>query len=788
MANEIGHAFIALIPSFSGSASAIKSQLTTAGVGRTIERELTGTATRAGTRAGGLFSRAFQRISANRANFPGPSASVLRNIRTYAFAISGAASLTVGFGLKTASSLEQARIAFTTMLGSAKRAKTFLGGLVQFAKKTPFDFPGVVSASQKLLAFGFAARKIKPTLTSLGDAAAGLSLGTEGLDRLTTAIGQIQAKGKVQSDELLQLTEAGVPALRILANQFGTTTANIQALVTKGLVPADKAIPALLSGLEKGTNGLAGPTAKFGGLMAKQSRTLGGIFSNLKDSVSLGLAKAVKPLVPVLKREIPQAMKALPGIFRAAARDMGEFLHGLGVAKDRSKGATTAFETFGSVVRGMFNAVRGTFTFVSRHMKVFKPLAASVFGAVVAFKARHVAVALGFQVSGPVGLLITAIGAVTGAFIYAYKTSETFRNIVKGVFVALATAVGKWAQVNILGFKFVIDAFLSFVGAMIHGAASAFGWVPGVGGKLKGAAKAFDGFKDRVVGTLGTVADKAGDLGTLAGSLWAQGFNNGVESRKAQFAEAAKHFIKGSGLKGTLGPALGQDAKKAGTTVPTAITAGLDTGAAKVGKSMSSLVDKILGPLRSLLAKAKQLAQSVTQSILGDTGFGALLNQTDSFGSSFGTSVKSIISGFVSQQKAVLRLRRQLRQLEKRGLSDAAVRAIAGEGLESGGSIASTLVGATKKQLRRISRLNRGVHKGAQGIGTDIAAERFGPQIAREVQRTTRAVERASHNTDLGAKTMHRLDHAFRRLEKSSEKYVNLREVDRKQGKKVKHH
>lgn len=810
MAIEVGSAFVSIIPSLKGASSTIQRELGRSGITSAVEQNLTSGATRAGSRAGGLFSRAFGRSTRN-LNLPGPSASLLRNVRTYGYAIAGVSSLTVGLGLKTESTMEQARIAFTTMLGSADKAKKFLAGLTTFAEKTPFDLPGVVTASQKLLAFGFSAKQTLPTLTALGDAAAGLSLGTEGLDRLTTAIGQIQAKGKVQSDELLQLTEAGVPALKILANQFGTTTGNIQALVTKGLIPADKAIPALLSGLEKGTNGLAGPTAKFGGLMAKQSKTLGGVVSNIRDTISQGLGRAVRPLAKVLERDLPKAIPALRRGFKAAGQDIGEFLHGLGVAKDRSKGVATGFEQIGSAIRGTFNAIRGTFSFIGSHAGVFKALAAAVLGGVVAFKAFKAVTAVGSFIApvvvgigrlvgaqwalnaamdaNPIGIIVTALGALVAGFIYAYKKSETFRNVVQGVFHVLERAAGLFVSLNVRGLKLIVDTWLTTAGVIVHAAASAFGWIPGLGGKLKGAVRAFDSFRSGVDSTLSNIANDAAGWGTAAGTAWGNGFI--IASRKTQFADAAKFFVKGSGL-GNLGKALGQNqgqtsAGAVGASIPQDVSSGIDSGASQVGKSMSALVDKILGPLKDLISKAKQLAQSVTQSILGDTGFGAIASQTDSFGSTFGTSVKSIISGFVSEKRDVLKFRRQLRLLDKRGLSDAAIKEIAGEGLQQGGTFATALAGATRKQLRKISRLRHGVHTGATGIGTDVAGNELGARIAREVRKTTHAVEKASKNTDLSPKTIHALEHAFERAEKKARRYVDLTEVDRRQGKKVKH-
>lgn len=158
-------------------------------------------------------------------------------------ALTVAAGAAVGFGVKTAASMEQAQIAFTTMLGSAQEAQKFLSDLQALAATTPFEFPDLVKGSQRLLAMGFAARDVIPTLTAIGDAVAGLGGGAAEIQQVVTAIGQMQAKGKVQGDELLQLTEVGIPALRILAAQYGVTTAEMEEMVSAGKVAAEDAIP-----------------------------------------------------------------------------------------------------------------------------------------------------------------------------------------------------------------------------------------------------------------------------------------------------------------------------------------------------------------------------------------------------------------------------------------------------------------------------------------------------------------------------------------------------------------
>src|ERR1035441_2255448 len=66
------------------------------------------------------------------------------------------------------------------------------------------------------------------------------------------------------------------------------------------------------------------------------------------------------------------------------------------------------------------------------------------------------------------------------------------------------------ASVIVTANKYIVGAFLDMVGAVIQGAADAFGWIPGLGSKLRQAATDFDGLKTGVnnafnsmLGTLG---------------------------------------------------------------------------------------------------------------------------------------------------------------------------------------------------------------------------------------------------------------------------------------------
>lgn len=193
--------------------------------------------------------------------------------------IAGVAASLGALGAKAvqaAGNFQQVQAAMTNMLGSADRAKTLLGQLQDFAAKTPFEFNDVAAASQKFLAFGFTAEQIIPTLRAVGDAAAGVGMGKEGIDRITLALGQMAAKSKVQSDEMLQLTEAGIPAWQMLADKIGVSIPQAMDMVSKGAVDAQTGLQALVGGMEE----------RFGGMMDQQSQTITGTWSNMMDGLS----------------------------------------------------------------------------------------------------------------------------------------------------------------------------------------------------------------------------------------------------------------------------------------------------------------------------------------------------------------------------------------------------------------------------------------------------------------------------------------------------------------------
>ncbi len=98
--------------------------------------------------------------------------------------------------------------------------------------------------------------------------------------------------------------------------------------------------------------------------------------------------------------------------------------------------------------------------------------------------------------ANPVGLVVLAIAALVAMFIVAWQRSQTFRDIVTLAFTLTAQAALTGAKLILMGIKWIVGAFLDMVGTILDGAATAFGWMPGIGGKIKAAAAGFKHIKE----------------------------------------------------------------------------------------------------------------------------------------------------------------------------------------------------------------------------------------------------------------------------------------------------
>jgi tape measure domain-containing protein len=106
------------------------------------------------------------------------------------------------------------------------------------------------------------------------------------VDRVTYALSQMMASGRVNANDMLQLTSAGIPAWKYLSKAIGKSVAETRKLSEQGLIPAEVGLKAIREGMR----------TDFGGMMQAQSRTFIGAMSNIKDASYQLVSGALKPI------------------------------------------------------------------------------------------------------------------------------------------------------------------------------------------------------------------------------------------------------------------------------------------------------------------------------------------------------------------------------------------------------------------------------------------------------------------------------------------------------------
>jgi len=187
--------------------------------------------------------------------------------------------------------------AFTTLTGSAERARRLIDAINREAAQSVLNYTDMLTAAQRLLAAGVRESDIIPTLRAIGDAlAASGEISRENALAITKAFTDIANKGKLQAQELIQLANAGVPALKILREELRMTEAQFAEFMQgKRSLGAGDALRALVAGLRR----------EYGGLQQEMMDTPLGQISNLYDNLARALRAAGTPLaqaiVPALK-------------------------------------------------------------------------------------------------------------------------------------------------------------------------------------------------------------------------------------------------------------------------------------------------------------------------------------------------------------------------------------------------------------------------------------------------------------------------------------------------------
>ena len=218
--------------------------------------------------------------------------------------------------VKTAE-LQTQRVALVQLTGSVEKTNKIIKELQAFGNVTPFTSSELITQAKRLKAFGFETENLVDMVKRLSDVAGATGADLSGI---STAFGQIFAKGKLQREEELQLLERGVDITSELKRITGTSGEEFESMMRKGQISSELVLQALKNLTNEG--------GVFFGGATKQSQTLNGQISTLVDNVET-LARTIgDALEPSLMAVLKLANKSLAAINRLLSSDFQRQISG----------------------------------------------------------------------------------------------------------------------------------------------------------------------------------------------------------------------------------------------------------------------------------------------------------------------------------------------------------------------------------------------------------------------------------------------------------------------------
>jgi len=187
--------------------------------------------------------------------------------------------------VKSAADLEKMETGFISLAGGAEEAGAMMKQLNDFTAKTPFQIEAVATAARQLIASGTGIGEVNEQLQFLGDIAATTG---QPINEIAAIFAKVNAKGKVELENLNQLAERGIPVFKGLADATGLLPSELGA----GAVTVQQ-FNDYLKGLSK-----EGGFAE--GAMERLSQTASGKFSTALDNLKLAGAALAESLLPII--------------------------------------------------------------------------------------------------------------------------------------------------------------------------------------------------------------------------------------------------------------------------------------------------------------------------------------------------------------------------------------------------------------------------------------------------------------------------------------------------------
>lgn len=480
------------------------------------------------TALGSTASSAFGKISSSARKGLGKAAKKMKDFAKSAALVGAAIAGAIVGGVtmaavKMTDFAQRSKLALGLVATGSETAQGLFDRSIALAQQLGLDVVKTTKNIQKFRALQFNQQQAE-ALVKMGADMRALGANTEEVQRIMLQLGQIQAKGRLQGEELIVLAENGLSTglvLEALAKRAGKSIDEIQKDLSSGSIKAADALNAIGEAIKKKTG-----IKKFGDAgRAMATSTLSGMAGLLKSRAQGIFVRIGEQLEKTLGPAMKEASLAIEG-----------FLDGGGQARiiDTIVGGVK------SLVAGVRASIPFVKAFVGGFVEGFRELWPSLKGVAATLTETFgggggdwltTLKDAGRWAGNVLVVAIGALGAALGGLMEIFRASVKLTNLVRGALTGIVDGLGALifaiddgvANMKAQLTRWADDAMLAaqnFISGLVNGIKNGVGMVVQAAKNL--GASLLSGIKS----TLG-IASPSKEAARL-GQFTAQGFQAGM--------------------------------------------------------------------------------------------------------------------------------------------------------------------------------------------------------------------------------------------------------------------
>lgn len=371
--------------------------------------------------------------------------------------VAGAVSVTAIIGIGQAAvaasgQMELLRKGLEYSLGKADTSR-LIKGIQEIGEASAYDTNQLIPMSRAWINMGENADQAMGRIQKLVDLGSAFGLTTDQIEHANLALSQMAAAGKINAQDMMQLTNAGIPSWSMLAEAIGKSVTETRELAAQGKLTGD-AINALWDKFEEKTKGAATTLAS----------SLMGQTSNIEEAVTNSMAVVGDIIreafdIKGILTEIGEFVEGVKGHLvniKAAAENIGmkqailDELSSINpVVGAVASAFVTAFTTIKNVISENIGLIKALIEVIVL-VKIAVPVVTALASAWIAVRKAMVAAMIVTQLSTAMEAATMAVGALkTGVIgLTAAMNLNPVVLAITAVSIALVALYNHWDEVK----------------------------------------------------------------------------------------------------------------------------------------------------------------------------------------------------------------------------------------------------------------------------------------------------------------------------------------------------